>query len=488
MSLGVNVKKALLTRVTENLINYLTVDPEKRINKSINTLYKLAHTLNFLPVFKEEIKGLKHVADNDLPGKRLMVNLIKDTDPQVLKKIAVNFAVNGGWAGIPKQKEITRKEGINVPFFLLIDPTEHCNYKCIGCWAGSYEQKHELSFERFDKLLKEAKDLGIYFIVVSGGEPTIYPYLIDIFKKHNDMAFMFYTNGSMINEKYAEKLKEAGNAIPCLSLEGFREKTDWRRGIGAWDKVITSMDNLKKVGVPFGYSVTETRNNIEEVLSDEFVDFMIEKGAKIAWYFQYIPTGREPNVNLMLTPEQRKYSYERIHYIRSNKSLFAADFWNDGPYTGGCLAGARRYLHITADGGIEPCAFIHLAQGNINEISLKETLSLPFFKEIQKLQPYSDNLLRPCMIVDNPEVFRKIGSLEGVRSTDGTLENVSNEVGVYLDKLSEEWEKVSRPIFEKDFPDIAKRTKEYKEEKERIIKEHGGNIEQFYVTQDPRKI
>jgi len=482
MSIGKNVKKAVLTRTIDGIVNYLQVDPDRRINKAINTTYKIGNTFSLLPVFKEQLKGLKNIVDNDRPGKILVANLLKDTNPKVARKLARNFVVNGGWYGVSRQREITKTEGFNVPYFLLIDPTENCNYNCIGCWAGSYKQYKQMSFETFDRVLSEAKDLGIYFIVVSGGEPTLYPHLFDILKKHNDMAFMFYTNGSMINESFANKLRDIGNAVPCVSVEGFKEKTDWRRGAGAWDKVMIAMDNLKKAGVPFGYSVTETTNNVEEVLSDEFVDLMVNKGAKIAWYFQYIPIGRDPDVNLMLTPDQRMFSYKRIHYVRSNKPLFAADFWNDGPYTGGCLAGARRYFHITADGGIEPCAFIHIAQGNINDISLKEALQLPFFKEIQKLQPYSDNLMSPCMIVDHPDVMRKIGSLEGVRSTDGTLENLSKDVGKHLDKLSKQWEELSRPVFEKDFPKIAKKTKEYKEHKEEIIEKSGGNIEQFNTS------
>jgi len=432
------------------------------------------------PTFKDQIAGVKNLVDQNKPGAQLVIDILKDTNPTVLKKLGVNFIVNASWAGVPKQREITQNGGFNVPWFLLVDPTERCNYTCVGCWAGSYDRAHELSFERFDKLMQEAKDLGIYFIVVSGGEPTVYPHLLDIFKKHNDMAFMFYTNGSLINEKYAEKLAEIGNAVPCISLEGFKEKTDWRRGEGAFDKAMKAMDNLKKAGVPFGYSVTETSQNVEEILSDEFVDFMIDKGAKIAWYFQYIPTGRDPDVKLMISPEQRLYSYKRVNYIRANKPLFAADFWNDGPYTGGCIAGSRSYLHITADGGIEPCAFIHLAQGNINEISLKEALQLPFFKEIQKLQPYTDNLLRPCMLVDNPDVFRKIGSLPGVHSTDGTLENMYKDVGKFLDELSKKWEEISRPTFEKDFPDLAKETREYKARKEKKLEEGEGKIEAFY--------
>ena len=487
MSVGNSVKKAVIATTVDKLVSYLQVDPERRLNRAVNALYKLGNTFSFMPVFKNQLEGIKRLTENDLPGKKLIISLLKDTKPEVLHKLAKNFAVNAAWVGVPIQKQITTKEGVNVPWFLLIDPTEKCNYNCIGCWAGSYDQAKAMPFEIIDRILTEAKELGIYFIVLSGGEPTLYPHFFDVLKKHNDMAFMSYTNGSIIDEKFADKLAEVGNASPSISLEGFQEKTDWRRGKGAWDRVMRAMDNLKKAGVPFGYSVTETRMNVDEILSDEFVDYMIEKGAKYSWYFQYIPTGREPDVNLMLTPHERLRSYERIHYIRSNKPLFTADFWNDGPYTGGCLAGGRRYMHITADGGIEPCAFIHLSQGNINDMSLKDALELPFFKEIQKLQPYSDNLLSPCLLVDHPELFRKIGSMIGVRSTDGTLENMYKDVGKHLDKLSKEWEEVSEPVFEKDFPDVAKKTREYKEKKEKILAEHGGDIEQFYVSDEIEK-
>ncbi len=484
MSLGENAKKVVLSKTADSLITYLQKNPERNVYKAIDTLSALANKFSFLPVFKEQIKGIKKLADNDRPGIHLLINILKDTRPDTAHKLARNFLVNAAWMGIPKQRAYTKKEKVNVPWFMLMDPTEKCNYNCIGCWAGSYDQAKTMSFETIDRILTEAKEMGIYFIVLSGGEPTLYPHFFDILKKHNDMAFMFYTNGSMITEKFAEKLADAGNAVPCISVEGFKEKTDWRRGKGAWDRVMKAMDNMKKVGVPFGYSITETSQNVEEVLSDEFIDFMVNKGAKIAWYFQYIPIGRTPDVNLMLTPQQRMHSYERIHEVRSTKPLFAADFWNDGPYTGGCLAGGRRYLHITADGGIEPCAFIHLSQGNIKDMSLKEALQLPFFKEIQKLQPYSDNLLSPCLLVDHPDYFRKIGSMPGVRGTDGTLENMSKEVGKHLDKLSKEWEKLSRPVFEKDFPEVSKKTKEYKKEKEELIKKAKGNIEQFYVSDE----
>ncbi len=481
-----SIKQKSLEFLLNQTLSYLQKDPKKNFQKIINNLNKISKLLP-LPLFKKQVSAVKNLADKDRPGIHLLYNLLKDTKPEIINKLAHNFLINAVWMGIPRQRDFSAKHKVNVPWFLLIDPTERCNYHCKGCWAGEYG-RIDMPAELFDRIIIEAKEMGIYYIVVSGGEPTLWKPLIPMMKKHSDVAFMMYTNGSMIAQKsYAKEIAQAGNLVPCFSVEGFKEKTDERRGKGAWERVMKAMDNMKELGVPFGYSITQTNSNIEEVMSDEFVDFMVQKGAKIAWYFQYIPIGRTPDLSMMLSPEQRMYSYKRIHEIRATKPLFAADFWNDGPYTGGCLAGGRRYFHITADGGIEPCAFIHLSQGNIKDMSLEDALRLPFFQEIQKLQPYSDNLLSPCLLVDHPDLFRKIGHLSGVKSTNGTLENLGKEVGKHLDKLSKEWEKISRPVFEHDFPEVAKKTREYKKRKEDFLKKNKGNIEQFYVSENKKK-
>jgi len=467
-------QKILIPYLDKQLAS-LQEDPEEHLISVANRLYRLAQRLSFIPLFKNQLTAIKNVAENDTAGRRLIINLLKDTNPKIAKKIVHNFIVNAAWVGIPQQRSYAKKTGINIPWFLLIDPTERCNYQCKGCWAGAYG-KIDMPAELFDRIITEAKEMGIYYMVISGGEPTLWKPLIPMMKKHSDVAFMMYTNGSMFSKKFSKQVAEVGNLIPCFSVEGFKEKTDERRGKGAWDRVMKAMDNMKELGVPFGYSITQISSNIEEVVSDEFVDFMINKGAKIAWYFQYIPIGDTPDIDIMLSPEQRMLSYKKIHKIRATKPLFAADFWNDGPYTGGCLAGGRRYFHITADGGIEPCAFIHLTQGNIKNMSLKEALQLPFFKEIQKMQPYSSNLLRPCLLVDNPDCFRKIASMPGVKPTDGTVRNMSKEVGKHLDELSKEWKNLSDPVFEKDFPELQRKTQEYKGKKKKLLKKYNDDL------------
>lgn len=191
---------------------------------------------------------------------------------------------------------------------MLISPTMQCNLRCKGCYATDMMNLPKIPIEEVDRIIGEARDLGIYYIIVLGGEPFFYKELLDIYEKYDDMIFTPFTNGTMIDEQIADRLQELGNVIPMLSVEGEEEFTDARRGKGTYKKVMHAMDLLKERGILFGVSTAVTRENIDSVLADEFVDKLIEKGAKMNWYFLFMPVGCEkPDFDLMLTPEQRIY-------------------------------------------------------------------------------------------------------------------------------------------------------------------------------------
>jgi len=208
MNIKENVERTISGKTIDKAVDDLKKDPEHNLGAMIDKIVGAAEKLPLQSVFKDQLRGIKTLSDNDRPGKHLMINLLNDTDANVLKTLAKDFIVNASWLGVRTQRAVSEKEGFNVPWFMLIDPTEHCNYKCTGCWAGSYQQAKEMSFETFDRVLSEASELGIHFIVISGGEPTCYPRLIDIFTKHKDTAFMFYTNGSLFTEKFVEELRK----------------------------------------------------------------------------------------------------------------------------------------------------------------------------------------------------------------------------------------------------------------------------------------
>ncbi len=341
---------------------------------------------------------------------------------------------------MPKQTRLANELGHNVPYTILIDPTSNCNLRCRGCWAGAYEKQHSLSFEEVDRIVSEAKDLGMYFIVMSGGEPTMWPHLEELCRKHYDVAFMIYTNGTLINEDMARWMREVGNITPAISLEGDRETTDQRRGKGVYNKIMSAMEHLKENGVAFGFSITITTENAEEVYSDEFIDLMIEKGALYGWSFHYIPIGSNPDFSLMITPEQRANLIKRVREVRSKRPIQIADFWNDGELTGGCIAGGRRYFHINASGDVEPCAFVHFTIDNIKGKPLKEILANPLFKAYQQRQPFSDNLLRPCPIIDRPEMLREmISETDAQPSYEGADALLHDQKAAKMDSIAAAW-------------------------------------------------
>ena len=249
--------------------------------------------------------------------------------------------------GIYTRRTFKEKHGFTPPTFVTISPTNICNLKCKGCYAGDVYKRHTLRYDVFDRAITEInKEFGSYFFVISGGEPFAYrdfgKTLLDMLEKHSDSYFMAYTNATMIDKKTARKLSELGNFSPAISVEGFEKETDERRGQGTFKKIMAAIENLKNEGVPFGISVTPLRHNAELLLSDDFIDFYLNRlGAMYGWYFQYMPIGRKPSVDLMVTPEQRFRMLERIWYLVKEEKLFIADFWNSGTASDGCMAAAR---------------------------------------------------------------------------------------------------------------------------------------------------
>ena len=179
------------------------------------------------------------------------------------------------------------------------------------------------------------------------------------------------------------------------------------------------------------------------------MDMLIESGAKFAWFFHYMPVGNDAAVELLPTPEQREIMYHKIREYRSKKSIFTIDFQHDGEFTKGCIAGGRNYFHINANGDMEPCAFIHYSDSNIKDKTLLEALKSPLFMAYKEGQPFNNNHLRPCPMLENPEALQSMVKKSGAHSTDmQSPEDVDNLYGKckpyadnWVDKANELWDK-----------------------------------------------
>jgi MoaA/NifB/PqqE/SkfB family radical SAM enzyme len=333
-----------------------------------------------------------------------------------------------------------------------------CNLKCTGCYAANYDKKDDIPYEEVDRLMTEASNMGIYYVVVLGGETFFNEYMLDIYKKYNDMYFMPFTNGTLFNETLADKLANFGNVMPMFSIEGWEKETDERRGTGIFSAVLRGMDLLNKRGIPFGASAATSNTNVNTVTSDEFIDMLVEKGAKMLWYFMFMPVGDNPveDINLMLSPKQRLYLGKRNREIRVTKKIFTIDFFNDAPYVGGCISG-KYYCHINSKEDIEPCIFSHFATTNIKNKPLMEAFKSPYFKSFRDRQPFNKNLLMPCPMIDNPHYIRDIVKETGAYATHPSAELMvtDKEFMEKLDNLAEEFKPFATQAFKDEFNDTG---------------------------------
>ena len=411
MSVSTTIARLGLTKAFDHLYK----DPENNLPQLMDWADKFA---------KGQFQGQraairKAIEDPENAYYPYVRHIIRDVDPEVMKTAAVNFFINANLVAGPIQEELRAKYNCNIPWAILLDPTSACNLHCVGCWAADYGNKLNLTFEELDDIVSQGKEMGVYFYLFSGGEPLVRKKdIIRLCEKHNDCMFTAFTNGTLIDEEFADEMLRVKNFAPAISLEGFGEATDSRRGVGVYEKVLQAMKILHDRKLIYGISCCYTSANYEAITSEEYWDMIIENGAYFVWYFHYMPVGVDASQELLLSPEQREFVYHRIREYRSRKPLFAIDFQNDGEFVNGCVAGGRRYLHINANGDAEPCAFIHYADSNIREKSLLDIMRSPLFMAYHDGQPFNENMMQPCPMLENPEKLREMVEKSGAKSTD----------------------------------------------------------------------
>lgn len=426
---------------------YLESNPEENFPK----LLELLRTADKTQSIKKQLDLFFEAEENkDGNWYRLIMKFLTETDDGVRRKAFENVVINGSLIGKRRQRMLEASYDCNIPWAILLDPTSACNLRCTGCWAAEYGNKLNLSLETWDSIIEQGKEMGVYVFIYSGGEPLIRKRdIIRMCEKHSDCMFLAFTNGTLIDEEFADEMLRVKNFVPAISVEGYEEETDSRRGAGCYAAVVKAMKILKERNLIFGASCCYTKTNTAVIGSEAYFDDLIEKGAMFAWFFTYIPVGVDAGVDLAATPEQREFMYHQIRAFRDTKPLFTMDFWNDGEFVNGCVAGGRAYLHINANGDVEPCAFIHYSDSNVAEKTILEACQSPLFMEYRRNQPFNENMMRPCPLLDNPEKLEAMVEQSGAHSTDlQNPENVHHLCGKCRE-ISEKWSQTADVLWEK---------------------------------------
>lgn len=451
-----NIGERMTVFGVNRALGYLERDPEANLPRLMGMVDRFVPSDLFVEQ-RDAVRGAIERKDN---WYQLMMRLY-DLDAEVRATIFQNFILNANLFGWLEQERNREAYGCNIPWAILLDPTSACNLRCTGCWAAEYGHKLNLSFEDIDSIITQGKELGTYVYIYTGGEPLMRKAdLIRLCEKHADCVFLCFTNATLIDEAFCKELLRVQNFIPAISLEGFEQANDSRRGQGTYGKVVQAMALLKEHKLPFGTSVCYTSVNCDDVSSSEFFDQMIDDGALFAWYFHYMPVGQDAAPELMASPDQRLSLYRRIQEYRKTKPLFTMDFQNDATHVQGCIAGGRRYLHINANGDVDPCVFIHYSNANIHECTLLEALQSPLFMEYHNRQPFNGNMYQPCPMLENPEILPEMVKASGAHSTDPQAPEGADELCARTVDYAKAWAPVAEELWSKSAHPLAVQARE----------------------------
>lgn len=448
MTMKEKIERASASVAFDGIYKYIKKNPEENLIKLVDLAQKLmggAFPEKNFDAFRSAVQDKENV------WRTFALNIINGCDKNVVKNMLLALGLGAGVNGTKAVRANREKYKCNIPFQVLFDPTSACNLKCKGCWSAEYGHKSNLTLDEMRSIINQCTELGTHFYMLTGGEPLIRKKdIITLCRENPDCAFLAYTNATLIDQELCDEIKSVGNLALALSIEGTEESNDARRGGGAYKTTIEAMDLLRENGLLFGISVCYTSANIPAVTSDEFLDLMVEKGVRFGLYFNYMPVGKDAVPELIPTPEQRVHMYKWLRKVRNSKTgkpMFVLDFQNDAEYVGGCIAGGRNYFHINSEGDMEPCVFIHYSDSNIREKTILEGLQSPLFKAYYHNQPFNDNHLRPCPMLENPDCLRKMVAQTGAKSTDLIEPETADQLCSKCDRFAAAWKPVAEELW-----------------------------------------
>ena len=292
-----------------------------------------------------------------------------------------------------KATRIRRKyeeEGHNIPAFLIASVTSSCNLHCTGCYSRANDSCHDdapqnqLSGDEWEDIFSQAREIGISFIVLAGGEPLLREDVIKKASEFPEILFPIFTNGTIFNDDYLKLFDKSRNLVPIFSIEGDERVTDSRRGEGVYNCLMNSMELMRKNDLIFGASLTFTKNNLEALLFDEYIENLNELGCKVVFFIEYVPVN-EDTIDLAPGDEERQFLLNKIDHLRGKyQDMLFLSFPGDEKDSGGCLAAGRGFFHINSQGGAEPCPASPYSDINVRDASLLEVLDSKLFKSLRE--------------------------------------------------------------------------------------------------------
>ncbi len=344
----------------------------------------------------------------------LIYRTLRSADKRCLAKFLWNFGLKGMLSVEKFKRRI--KRGEYFPPFLYISILNSCNLRCQGCWVD-VEEKDAIDLNTLNRTITDSKRHGNAFFGILGGEPFMHPQLLDLLAAHPDCYFQIFTNGQLITEKTAKRLREIGNVTPLISIEGREITSDERRGRKeVFTRTLRGLDNCLREGLLTGVATSVCQSNIEELLTESWLRELVTRGAHYVWYHTYRPVGPKPNFQLALRPDQLVRVRKFIVEMRAKVPIAMIDAYYDDRGQALCPMSTGVSHHIGPKGDIEPCPIIQFATETIRDergifATMRDSVFLKDFREL------SARHTRGCVVLERPDLVKQLVVKHAARDT-----------------------------------------------------------------------
>lgn len=345
--------------IVANVVEVLKEDPENGVEK----LYEMSQTFVTDPQVKGIVGQIKGYYDTHPSIKRYIKNMIYNTNKTCLNYFLQNVAVKELWEGLPKREQLSAQYRIHIPHAIVIDLGMNDSLSSQGC-SPQFDPNLAMPLSEVNRLVLEAKELGIHQILITGGDPFLNDSLLKMYEKHNDVEFMVLTNGSLLNDQRCLTLSKLGNVFPLILLEGNKEQVSEAILGSAYEEIMAGLERLKSYGILFGAITPVKRSTLKLISSDDFILPLIRKGSRLN---AYVITHDEP-----LQPQEYEELEARVSFIRQTRPYVTFLLRSSQPFVCRRLVGPF-YFDYELNGQKQQ---IHLPQVNVQNSQNKQLLQV----------------------------------------------------------------------------------------------------------------
>ena len=346
---------------------------------------------------------------------QLVYRTWRTTDKRCLWKFLWNFCAKGA-ISVHKFKRRVRR-GVYFPPFFHLSIINSCNLRCQGCWVDVDAPQEMIELADFNRMVNTAKAHGNYFFGLLGGEPLLHPQLSEMLAAHPDCYFQIFTNGQLVTPSIAEQWRQMGNVSPLVSIEGMEAVSDERRGKkDVFKKTLRGLENCVRARLLTGVATSVCQTNIHELLTEDWLRALIQRGVHYVWYYTYRPVGPKPNPQLALRPGQQLQVRKFIVEMRAKMPIGMVDAYNDDQGRALCPMAAGISHHISPRGEIEPCPVIQFAAENIKDRdNVYEVMTRSAF--LRDFRETARSVTRGCIVLERPDLIKALALKHAARDT-----------------------------------------------------------------------